>query len=146
MFRMANARKHALIEVEVQVGVSWVQGEGESVRRRFQELTLERKSINFFALTWTVVHPIDDQSPLAGMGYDELMKADAEFFIWIKAYDDSFNQTVHARFSYKSAEVIWGAKFIRAFTQAENGITYVDLHRISEHERVTVPPLPKSSV
>ncbi len=146
MFRMANARKHALIEVEVQVGVSWVAGEGETARRRFQELSLERNSINFFALTWTVVHPIDNQSPLTGMGVDELMRADAEFFIWIKAYDDSFNQTVHTRFSYKSNEIIWGAKFTRAFSQAENGITYVDLHRLSEHESVTLPPLPGSSM
>ncbi len=129
MFRIANARKHALIEVEVQIGLSWIPT-GDS-KRRFQELPLERHSINFFALTWTLVHPIDGQSPLASMSLRELMETDAEFFIWIKAYDDSFNQTVHVRFSYKAEQVVWGAKFRPAFTQEADGVTYVDLHRLS---------------
>jgi len=137
MFRIANARNHALIEVELQVALSWV-APGET-RRKFQELTLERRSINFFALTWTLVHPIDGQSPLANMNLQGLKETDAEFFIWIKAYDDSFNQTVHVRFSYKADQVVWGAKFRPAFSQGANGVTYVNLHQLSDYEAVALP-------
>jgi inward rectifier potassium channel len=143
MFRIANARKHALIEVEVQVGLSWVPP-GET-RRRFQELTLERRTINFFALTWTLVHPIEGQSPLMNMSLKELKETDAEFFIWIKAYDDSFNQTVHVRFSYKAEQVVWGAKFRPAFSQEANGVTYVNLHQLSDYEAAILPTATVSS-
>jgi inward rectifier potassium channel len=138
MLRIANARKHPLIEVEVQVGLSWIP-HGEN-KRHFHELPLERHKINFFALTWTIVHPIDERSPLASMTPAQLVDVDGEFFVWIKAYDESFNQTVYARFSYKPGEVVWGARFVRAFSHEANGITYVDLHRLSQYEEAILPP------
>ena len=139
MFRMANARNHPLIEIEAQIGLAWVRNHSDKSVRQFHNLQLERNHIDFFPLTWTVVHPIDEQSPLHGVTAEELKDWDAEFFIVVKAFDDSFNQTVRARFSYKPSEIVWGAKFTPAFNRSEDGTTYVDLHRLNDHELVELP-------
>ena len=139
MFRIANARNHTLIEAEVQVGLSLVTGQGASARRHFHELGLERSRINFFAMSWTVVHPIDERSPLRNLTPEDLRAGDAEFFVLVKAYDDSFNQTVHARFSYKPEEIVWGAKFSPIFGRNEAGAAVVDLGRLGEYEKAALP-------
>ncbi len=110
-FRIANARKNQLIEVNIQVMLSMKESDGDKKGRRFYELKLERQKVNFFALSWTVVHPINDDSPLNGFTEKDLIESDAEFLILLKAFDDTFSQTVHSRASYKYDEVIWGARF-----------------------------------
>ncbi len=131
MFRMANARNNQLIETEVQVSLSMVDPADGT--RRFHELALERKSINFFPLSWTIVHPIDADSPLRGLTAEDFRDGDGEFFIQIKAFDDSFSQTVYVRNSFRFDEVVYGAKFEFIFGRAESGATTIDLHRIDEH-------------
>lgn len=142
MFRMANARKNQLIETEVQLSLSMAGPDGT---RQFFDLQLERKMIHFFPLSWTIVHPIEPGSPLYGMGAEDFRKQDGEFFIQIKAFDDSFAQMLYIRNSYSFSEVVHGAKFTFIFGRDENGLTYIDLHRISEHTLVELPPTPPAA-
>ncbi len=143
MFRIANAHRYPLIEPEVYVGYSGVAGRGAAAERRFQELRLERSRITFFPLSWTVVHPIDADSPLVGISAHDLQNSDAEFFVQVKAYDDGFHQTVHARFSYKAGEIVWGGKFASIFSRGEDGATVLDLGRLSEYAAADLPsPVP----
>ena len=97
MFRIANGRSNQLIEIEVQVTLSYSVHENNNLQRRYVPLKLERDKINFFPMTWTIVHPIDNNSPLDGFSISDLEEADAEFFIIIKAFDDTFCQTVYSR-------------------------------------------------
>ncbi len=136
MFRMANARKNQLIETEVQVALSLAAEDGT---RQFFELPLERSKINFFALSWTVVHPIEPGSPLYGKGPEFFRERDGELFIQIKAFDDTFAQTIYIRNSYTFEEIVHGAKFAFIFSRTETGTTAIDLHRLDEHTLVELP-------
>ena len=135
-FRIANERDNQLIEVEAQVLLSRRENHDGQTKRVFYPLTLERTQVTFFPLTWTVVHPIDESSPLIGVTQDSLIESDAEFLILLKAFDDTFSQTVHARSSYKHNEVIVGAKFGTIYGTDDRGKTTVELHKIHDIERV----------
>lgn len=137
MFRLANAKNNHLIDAEIQVLIGMIVQEDERSIRRFYELPLQLKTINFFALNWTVVHPVDDQSPLSGLTQDDLAKADAEIMISLKAFDDTFAQTINARHSYKHDEIEWNARFKTMFERSEDGrATILHLDHIGDFEKV----------
>lgn len=134
-FRLANERSNQLIEVNMNLTLSRFEMEDGRRVRRFYRLPLERTAVTFFPLSWTVVHPIDELSPLFGVNPSELNESDAEFLILVTAIDETFFQTVHARSSYKFSEVVWSAKFSNIF-RSVNGRLIVDLHRIHDIEHV----------
>jgi inward rectifier potassium channel len=131
-FRVANRRSNNLMEIEARVMLSTVELTDQGLVRRYKYLTLERQLVQFLPLTWTVVHPIDESSPLWGQGPDDLAKQQAEFLITIKAFDDTFFQTVHVRHSYRHEEVVWGARFVPAFEPDAQGEMVLDLEKLSE--------------
>jgi inward rectifier potassium channel len=110
-FRIANARSSQLIEVQATVMFARVEEVDGRPVRRFYRLTLERDSVTFFPLSWTIVHPIDDASPLKGLTRDDLRRCDGEFLVLLAGVEETFAQRVHARSSYKWDEIVWGAKF-----------------------------------
>ncbi|HXX63791.1 MAG TPA: ion channel [Bacteroidota bacterium] len=138
MFRIANQRNNQLIQVGVQVLVSWFEPHRRNKPRRFVPLDLERESVVFFPLTWTVVHPINERSPLANMSEEEFRSRKPEFLVLITAIDETFSQTVYSRSSYTVDEVIWGAKFSDIFSLSSSGVLSVDLHRVHAYERVSI--------
>jgi inward rectifier potassium channel len=131
-FRMANRRNNVLTDVLADMMLMTVEQDAEGqLRRNFVELKLERKKIFFLALTWTVVHPIDESSPLKGMKAADLERLQAEVLILIRGYDDSFTQVVNTRYSYRWEEVEWSARFAPAFEVSPAGHLVLDLDRIS---------------
>ncbi len=102
-------------------------------RRDFTVLKLERPSIMLFPLTWTIVHPIDSDSPLFGKTHADLEAVQAEFMILIKAWDETFAQTVHQRFSYRYSELVWGGKFTPAFGVDEKGDLQVHVDKVGAY-------------
>ena len=110
MFRVANKKQNELIETECQVILAI--NNPETAKRDFHFLDLERNKINLLPLTWTVVHPIDDKSPMYGLAEKDLKQRDAEFIILIKSITDTYFQTVYSRMSYKATEIVWNAKFV----------------------------------
>jgi len=135
MFRIANQRRNQLIEIEITLTYSFVNSQDRS-KREFRGLDLERRTVNFFPTTWTIVHPITDDSPMKGMTWQDFIDKEVEILILIKAFDDTFSQTVYKRSSYKAEDIIVGAKFNIILGVNSKGVTTVDLHRINEHERV----------
>jgi len=127
MFKMANQRSSKLIEAEVTVVFSYSK-DGKQV---FEKLPLELDKINFFALSWTVVHPIDDKSPL--QKFDPSLQA--EVVILVKAFDDTFSQIVYSRMSYLSNEFIWDAKF-KSSIKEEDGKMMIDLGKLDDYVTV----------
>ena len=131
-FRVANKRKNVLIELEARILFMTVRrGDGAPIRD-FADLELERRSIDFLPLSWTIVHPINDTSPLFGLTSADLANKEAEFLILIRAFDDTFSQTVHARFSYRHDEIAWNAKFESAFFVNKQGDLVLELDRLSD--------------
>ncbi|MCU0433002.1 MAG: ion channel [Bacteroidia bacterium] len=139
MFRMTNKRSNQLIEVEVDVTLALVEPGASG--RSFYPLNLERKKINLFPLSWTLVHPLDESSPLFGMSEQEMIDQQLELFILVKAFDDSFSQTVYCRTSYRAEEIIWGAKFVPMFSLQADGSTNIDMRLIDAVEHVPLPDL-----
>ena len=141
-FRVANRRSNNLMEIEARVMLSTVDPTDQGPTRKYQYLTLERRAIQFLPLSWTIVHPIDESSPLAGRSPEDLAQHQAEFLITIKAFDDTFYQTVHVRHSYRYEEVVWGARFVPAFAPDAQGEMVLDLGKLSEIASVENPDKP----
>jgi inward rectifier potassium channel len=135
-FRIVNRRKINLLEMEANVLLMMVDKSGSTPIRKYFQLSLERQSVFFFPLPWTIVHPIDKSSPLHDKTFDDLAKGHAEILILIKGFDETFGQPVHARYSYRFDEIIWGAKFNPAFSIDVNGDVVLHLDDINKMERV----------
>jgi inward rectifier potassium channel len=131
-FRVTNARRNVLMNMDAHVLLMTVDNRGGELRRTFVDLPLERSSVYFFALTWTIVHPIDSDSPLFGKTREDLAKLSAELLILMQGFDDTFSQVVHSRYSYRHDEMIWGAKFVPAFKVDPKGDMVVEVNRIDE--------------
>jgi inward rectifier potassium channel len=137
MFRMANMRRNQLIEVEVDITLAWFEKGAKT--RSFTRLALERNKINLFPSSWTVVHPIDENSPFYGLTEADIIDLKIELIVLLKAFDDTFSQTIYSRSSYKSSEIKAGKKFVPMFHTMENGKTLLDLRMIDAMETVELP-------
>lgn len=136
-FRIANARSSQLIEVQVQAILTKIERVGGVTVRKFYDLGLERHRVVFFALSWTVVHPIDSNSPMWGLTHKDLVDSDAELLVLLIGTDETVSQSVHSRSSYKADEIVWGAKFANMFLRTEaGGIIGMNLSRIHDIEMV----------
>jgi inward rectifier potassium channel len=137
-FRVVNRRTNNLINLEARLMMMTVEAIEGRTQRRFLPLELERNEILFFPLTWTVVHPIDEKSPVYGKTAEELERLQAEVMIMMKAFDDTSAQTVHARYSYRYDEIVWGAKFAPAFEVDANGELRVEVNRVGAFDPVAI--------
>jgi inward rectifier potassium channel len=136
-FRVANARSNTLMNMEARVLLMTVDAKDGELKRNFIDLTLERPQIYFFALTWTIVHPIDEASPLFGKSHEDLARISGELLILIQGFDDTFSQVVHSRYSYRHDEIVWGAKFTPAFKFDPKGDMVVQVDHIDEMKLVS---------
>ncbi len=135
MFRVANGRSNQLIDLQARVMLGHFVTENGLKVRKFENLTLERAEVMFFPLSWTVVHPIDETSPLWGLDADGVRATDAELLILLSGIDETFSQTVHTRTSYKPDELVWNARFVGIFDSPKEGEHLaIDLRRLSEIE------------
>lgn len=137
MFRITNARKTQLIALEVKVNLSLYEGGNGPTNRRFHQLILERSRVDVFPLSWTVVHPIDEQSPLHSYTAERLHQSDAEFVVILTALDETSTQTVHTRSSYKHDEIVWRAKFSNIYEPITgNEPITIDVGKIHDIEQL----------
>jgi inward rectifier potassium channel len=83
-------------------------------------------------LSWTVVHPIDAESPLWGKTAEDMAGLQAEILILLKAYDDTFSQTVLSRHSYRHDEILWNRRFAPAFFVDDDGALVLELKKVGE--------------
>lgn len=149
MFRLVNVEPSQLSDVEVKVSLAWYERAGERRERRFHQLQLERDRVDFFNLHWTVVHPIDRTSPLAGVTPDELREAKAELLVHTVAHEETFSTRVTARTSYLWDEVRWDVRFADMFVDSPDAIITVDVDRLDRVDRLgegaTSTPAPAES-
>jgi inward rectifier potassium channel len=144
MFRIANARRNEIVGIEATVILARFVTTNGLRTRTFTDLALERRRVIFFSLSWTVVHPIDESSPMWGLSAQEMVDSEAEFLILLSGTDETFFQTVSARGSYTAAELLWGHKFTNIFLPpAPDGIVRIDLALIDGTEEALLPaPVP----
>jgi inward rectifier potassium channel len=133
-FRIANERQNQIIDLKARVVLSRLEPQGNIKIRKFHDLHLERSQVMFFPLLWTLVHDINDKSPLYNTTNKELEAIDAEILVLLSGTDDTFSQTVHTWTSYKPTEIVWGAKFKHILDENDKGYVSIDLHRLHEIE------------
>jgi inward rectifier potassium channel len=135
-FRITNARRNVLMNMEARVLLMTVESADGELKRNFVDLPLERRTVYFFPLTWTIVHPIDAASPFFGKTREDLARLSAELLILIQGFDDTFSQVVNSRYSYRHDEMVWGARFIPTFTVDAKGELVMQVDHIDDMKLV----------
>ena len=144
MFRAANRRANNILEAEVMVSLARDAETSEGIQfRRFEELKVARSRSPLFALTWTIMHPIDAKSPLRGATHETLVAEHAEIIVVLSGADDRYAQRVHARHSYTAVEILWDKRFADILSFGPGGRRMVDYGRF--HDVVDVSARPGSA-
>jgi len=136
MFRIVNLQPGELSDVQMRVNLARFEDFGGVRERTFHELVLERSSVEFFTLHWTVVHPITADSPLAGVTPESLADSQAEFLVFASALEETFSTRVSTRSSYQWDELRWDVKFASIFANGPDGVIAIDVERLSRTERL----------
>jgi len=138
MFRVANVRVNHVAEATMKVALVRNERtlEGERVRR-WHDLPLQRSYSPIFALTWSVIHPIDESSLLFGMDHDKLVGMQAELIVTLVGLDATLAATIHARHSYMAEEILWGARFADIMGGHPDGRRVIDFGKF--HDTLPMP-------
>ena len=139
MFRFVTYKdNHTLTNVEIKVNIALRMEENGSATYNFYDLALERYKVDNLPMNWTVVHAIDENSPLYGFTQDDIATSDAELYVLITAFDEVYSSVVLQRTSYTYQEMMFNAKFVPMYRESEDGMTTVlELHKLNE--TVAVP-------
>jgi inward rectifier potassium channel len=144
MFRGGNTRLNQILEADVSVSIARNGYSKEGVEYRgLTDLKMVRSRSPLVGLTWTIMHVIDETSPLYRATRESLEAEQAELVIVLSGVDDTFAQRIHARHSYLPHEIIWGRRLADIILKAEDGSRYVDYRRF--HDLVDAAPQPAGS-
>lgn len=140
MFRLSPYKNNSLSEVEVKLTMAVTTEENGKLTDKFYTLDLEFAKINGLALSWTIVHPIDEKSPFFGMTKNDIANTDIEVIVYIKAFDEVFSNNVMARTSYVSNEIVYGARFrIMYHPSDDKSRTILHVDQINSYDLVPLP-------
>ncbi len=132
MFRMVNARKSQLMDLFIQVTFTYIETDEKGIsKRRFERLKLERDRVYLFPLNWTIVHEIDKNSPFRDCNLEKMKNIDAEVLIALSAFDVTFAQQVHTKYSYTYEEFITNVNFAPMYYTDEFGKTILEMDKLN---------------
>jgi inward rectifier potassium channel len=148
MIRIANGRLTLLSNARAKLSMLLGETSAEGQFFRYShDLELTRKDIPVFALAWTLMHKLDDKSPLAGMSAEDFVKRDVRMFLSIQAYDNAIGADVQAARDYRNDRILFGRRYADAVIVGEDGHSTADLARISllEPEGSAAAPKPETA-
>jgi len=139
VFRVGNARGNEIIEASMRVAVlvPEVTLEGDRMRK-LVDLPLLRSRTPLFAMTWSVIHEIDEDSPLHGRDAKSYEDDAIRFIVSMTGIDATFSQTVHARHIYLHHDIRWHHRFVDIVDNTDSGrlrIDYLRFHDTTPIER-----------
>jgi inward rectifier potassium channel len=136
MFRIVNVHPGEVSDLQVRVSLIWFETIDGQRERNVHSLPLERNSVEFFPLHWTVVHPIAADSPLRNVTPDTLAEADAEVLVLVTAHEETFSTRVTSKMSYRYDEVRWDAKFASIFATSVDDSIAIDVERLDRMDQL----------
>ena len=138
MFRIASYKdNHNLTDAVIKVNLALQVQENEKLNYKFYELPLERSRVDTLMMNWTVVHPIDENSPLLGLTEEDYRAADVEIYVQVRGFDDVYSTTVIQRTSYTYDEIVFDAKFVTMYHESEDGkTTILELDKLSSYRKL----------
>lgn len=139
MFRFAAFKdKHALTDVEIRVNTGMLVLENEKSAYKYFTLNLERTRVESMPMSWTVVHQIDENSPIYGLNEEDMKNADVELYVTLRGFDDVFSNYVQQRTSYTFNEILFRRKFVPMYRESDDGkTTILELHKLNIHTEVS---------
>jgi inward rectifier potassium channel len=150
MLRVGNERGNSILEATIRVSMikTEVTKEGHKFYRMY-DLRLSRERSPAMARSWTVLHPIERDSPLFGATPESVLKDEIELVVSLVGTDDTSLQPVHARKRYTDHEIIWGARHADILTEDGGGNLILDVrrfHDIQDTEPIDGFPYPARPV
>ncbi|MCZ8228640.1 ion channel [Flavobacterium sp.] len=137
MFRMAPYKNTNYLDSEVNATIGLSIEEDGVLTNKFYTLDLEINKVNTLVLSWTIVHPITDKSPLYQFTEEDFANLQGEILVFVKTFDDMYSTTVATRTSYIFSEVVYGAKFKSMFeSSAKHSHTLIHLDDLNTFEKV----------
>jgi inward rectifier potassium channel len=138
MIRLTPYKNTNFTDAEVKVTLGMNVPENGIMKNQFYTLDLEMDRINSLNLSWTLVHPITEESPLFGFDAAKFADTIGEIMVFVKIFDDMYSTVVGTRTSYTFDEVIYGAKFKPMFSRStDNSKTVLHLTMLNEFEKVS---------
>ena len=140
MFRIVPYTKNYLMNVETKVTLAMRVEEDGVLKNKFYNLPLDISKANTLTSNWTLVHVINEDSPLSGLSKEDLIAAQAECLIFVQGFDESFSNTVISRGSYNYEDFVYGAKFLPMYHPNEdNTRTILHIDRLDLYEEAPLP-------
>ena len=139
MFRMTPYKNTNLTDAEAKITLGMkVQENGKPVNKFFS-LDLELSKVNSLTMSWTLVHPITESSPLYHFGQADFQNLEGEILVFMRMFDDMYSTTVAKRTSYVFSEIVFGAKFTPMFSRNEDeSKSLLHIDKLNDFELVTL--------
>lgn len=139
MIRMTPFKNTNFTDAEAKMTLGMSVDENGVKVNKFYSLDLELSKINALTLSWTLVHPITEESPLYQFTKEDFANTVGEILVFIKTFDDMFSNTVAARTSYTFDEVVYGAKFVPMYQRNDdNSKTILDLDKLNYYDECVI--------
>ena len=140
MFRMVPYTKNYLVNVEVRVTMAMKTMEDGVMKNKFFNVPLDIAKASTMTANWTLVHPINEESPIYQFSKEDMANAEVELLVFVEGFDESFSNTVISKASYTFEEFIFGAKFVPMYHPNEtNDKTILHLDRLDLFAPVDLP-------
>jgi inward rectifier potassium channel len=133
MLRVGNERGNQILEATIRVAMMRTEVTKEGTKfYRMYDLRLARERSPAMSRSWTVLHPIDESSPLSGVTPESVTRDEIEILANLVGTDDTSLQPVHARKRYEEHEIVWGARHEDILTEDGNGNVVLDIRRFHD--------------
>ncbi len=133
MIRMANIKRNQLLKVNAEV-ILLLRIEQNGVPKNiFYDLKLEQSSIAMLLLTWTLVHCIDENSPLSSFSVEDIKEANGEIIVVMEGSDDILSQSVFARTSFAASDILTGGQFQQMTYADKHHVLHIDVRKINQY-------------
>lgn len=137
MIRVTPFKNTNFTDAEVKMTLGMSVDENGKKTNKFYSLNLEMSKINALTLSWTLVHPINEESPFYKFTKEDFENGDGEIIVYIKTFDDLFSTTVSATSSYTFKEFVYGARFELMYSENEdNTKTILHLDKLNSFYKV----------
>jgi inward rectifier potassium channel len=135
MFRLGNERGNRIVDAQLRVVLVRTERTSEGATfYRMLDLKLARERSLSLSRSWSVLHPITEESPLFGVTPEQLVAQETELQVLMVGLDDTSMQPVHALHQYLTHNIVWGARHADVLSETPDGAMVLDLRRFHDLE------------
>ena len=137
MLRVTPYKNTSFTDAEAKVTLGMIVEENGKLVNKFYTLDLEMAKVNSLTLSWTLVHPITENSPLYNLTKEDFANTDGEIIVFVKVFDDMYSTNVVKRTSYAFSEIVCGAKFVPMFSKSvDEAKTILHIDKLNIFEKI----------